>query len=167
MKAWQVARFLALLQMTEADTYIGSLGAKMHYFFWRPVTAIQLAATDGNPSTSADPEWQVVGWNPGGPPDQRYFPTQPIADYPSGHATAGGGASQLIKSFFGTDDISFSTTSATFPGTRSFTSLSQAARENSLSRIYVGYHFRKACMEGEQMGRNIGKWVYDHYLNEE
>jgi hypothetical protein len=167
MKAWQVARFLALLQMTEADTYIGSLGAKIHYFYWRPVSAIQLAATDGNPNTTADSDWQVIGWNPGGAPDMRYFPTPPIADYPSGHATAGGGAAELLKSFFGADDISFNTSSATFPTTRSYTSLSQAARENSLSRIYVGYHFRKACLEGEQMGRNIGKWVYEHYLNEE
>jgi hypothetical protein len=166
MKAWQVARLFALLQMTEADTYIGSLGAKKLYFYWRPVSAIQLAATDGNPNTEADAGWQVVGWNPAGPPDTRYFPTPPIPDYPSGHATAGGGAAQLIASFFGADNISFSTTSGTFSSTRSYTSLSQAARENSLSRIYVGYHFRKACIEGEAMGKNIGQWVYDHYLTE-
>jgi hypothetical protein len=50
---------------------------------------------------------------------------------------------------------------------RNFSSLSQAARENSLSRIYVGYHFRQAVMVGEQQGKNIGKWIFDHYLTEE
>jgi hypothetical protein len=45
--------------------------------------------------------------------------------------------------------------------------LSQAATENSLSRIYIGYHFRKACTAGQEQGKNIGKWVYDHYLGEQ
>ncbi|MEO6490064.1 MAG: vanadium-dependent haloperoxidase [Ferruginibacter sp.] len=166
MGAWQVARLLALLQMSEADAYIGSLEAKLHYFFWRPVSAIHLADTDGNPNTDADPDWEVVGWDPAGPPDERYWPTPPVPDYSSAHATAGGAGAEVMKNFFGTDNISFSSVSTSFGSTRNFTSLSQAARENSLSRIYIGYHFRQACMEGEQQGKNIGKWVYDHYLNE-
>ncbi len=167
MDAWQVARLLALLQMGEADAYIGSFDAKLHYFRWRPITAIRLAATDGNPSTTADPDWDVVGWNPVGVPDLRYWPTPPIADYASAHATAGGAGAELIKSFFDSDNICFSSTSTSYPSTRNFTSLSQAARENSLSRIYVGYHFRQACIEGEKQGKNIGKWIFDHCLKEE
>ncbi|MEJ7827887.1 MAG: vanadium-dependent haloperoxidase [Segetibacter sp.] len=167
MGAWQVARLLALLQMGEADAYIGSFEAKLHYFTWRPVSAIHLAATDGNPNTTADTDWEVVGWNPAGPPDLRYWPTPPVPDYNSAHAVAGGAGSELIKNFFGSDKMSFSSASTSYPSTRSFTSLSQAARENSLSRIYVGYHFRQACIEGEQQGKNIGKWIFDNYLKEE
>ena len=167
MGAWQVARLLALLQMSEADAYIGSFDAKLHYFFWRPVSAIHLAATDGNPNTTADPDWEVIGWDPAGPPDERYWPTPPVPDYSSAHATAGGAGAELMKNFFGSDKMFFSVASTSYPSTRNFTSLSQAARENSLSRIYVGYHFRKACMEGEQQGKNIGKWIFDHYLGEE
>jgi len=44
--------------------------------------------------------------------------------------------------------------------------LSQAARENSLSRIYVGYHFRKACDDGEALGRSVGGWIAAHSLEE-
>jgi hypothetical protein len=44
--------------------------------------------------------------------------------------------------------------------------LSQAARENSLSRIYVGYHFRKACLDGEALGRNVGTYIASHWLQE-
>lgn len=165
--AWQVARLLALLQMGEADAYIASFDAKLYYFRWRPVTAIHLAATDGNPSTTADADWDVVGWNPGGAPDLRYWPTPPIPDYASAHAAAGGAGAEVIRSFFGTDNIRFSSASTSYPSTRNFTSLSQAARENSLSRIYVGYHFRQACIEGEQQGKNIGKWIFDKYLGEE
>jgi hypothetical protein len=167
MGAWQVARLMALLQMTEADSYIGSMEAKRHYFYWRPVTAIHMADTDGNPNTTADPDWEVVGWNPAGPPDMRYWPTPPIPDYPSAHACAGGAAAALLMSFFGADNVSFSTNSNSLPATtRNYSSFSAAARENSLSRIYVGYHFRKACMEGEKQGNNIGKWVFDNYLSE-
>jgi hypothetical protein len=167
MNAWKVARLLALLQMGEADAYIGSFETKLHYFTWRPVSAIHLAESDGNPATTADLGWEVVGWNPGGTPDTRYWPTPPVADYSSAHAVAGGAGAELIKNVFGSDNQKFSLTSTSFPSTRSFTSLSQAARENSLSRIYVGYHFRQAVMVGEQQGRHIGKWIFDHYLTEE
>ncbi len=167
MGAWQVARLLALLQMSEADAYISNFDSKLHYFFWRPVSAIHLADTDGNPNTTADADWEVVGWNPAGPPDTRYWPTPPVPDHGSAHATAGGAGAELMKNFFGTDNISFSSASSSFPSTRNYISLSQAARENSLSRIYIGYHFRKACIDGEQQGKNIGKWIYDHYLGEE
>jgi hypothetical protein len=167
MGAWQVARLLALVQMSEADAYISSLDSKLHYFYWRPVSAIHLADTDGNPNTVADPDWEVVGWNPAGPPDFRYWPTPPVPDYGSAHATAGGAGSELIKNFFGTDNINFSSASTSYPSTRIFNSLSQASRENSLSRIYIGYHFRKAVTAGEQQGKSIGKWIFDHYLNEQ
>ena len=48
---WESARLFGLLNMAMADGYIGSLETKYHYNYWRPVTAIQLAATDGNPDT--------------------------------------------------------------------------------------------------------------------
>jgi hypothetical protein len=47
---------------------MGTSGHKYHYNYWRSVTAIQLAATDGNPNTIADPEWQPLR------------PTPPIPD---------------------------------------------------------------------------------------
>jgi hypothetical protein len=156
MDAWKTARMFALLQMSVADAYIASLKAKIIHFYWRPVTAIQLGDLDGNPNTVGDPNWQVL-----------WFPTPPITDHPSAHATAGGAAAEMMKQFFSKDDFNFSFSSITLPGNqRNFTSLSHAARENSLSRIYVGYHFRKAVDDGEALGRNIGDWVAQHALQE-
>jgi hypothetical protein len=156
MDAWKVARTLALLQMTQADAYIACLKAKMIHFFWRPVSAINLGNSDGNSNTVGDPDWDVL-----------VFPTPPVADHPSAHATAGGAAAELLKSIMEKDNFSFSLQSTTLPGhTRNFSSLSQAARENSLSRIYVGYHFRKACDDGEALGRSIGGWIAAHSLQE-
>ncbi len=111
---------------------------------------------DGNPNTIGDPNWQVL-----------WFPTPPVADHPSSHATAGGAAAEVMKQFFNKDDFSFLFESTTLPGSpRSFTSLSQAARENSLSRIYVGYHFRKASLDGEALGKSIGGWIATNSLQE-
>ncbi|MEO6611069.1 MAG: hypothetical protein ABIT05_00200 [Chitinophagaceae bacterium] len=156
MDAWKTARLLALLQMSIADAYIASLKAKMIHFFWRPYTAIRLGDSDGNPNTVGDPAWQVL-----------VFPVPPIADHPSAHATAGGAAAELMQQFFDKDNFSFSFESTSLPGNpRSYSSFSQAARENSLSRIYVGYHFRKACFDGEDLGRSVGGWVATHALPE-
>ena len=43
------------------------------------------------------------------------------------------------------------------PVFRTYTSFSQAADENGLSRILVGIHFRKAVEEGIQHSRKIAK----------
>ncbi|HLO82423.1 MAG TPA: hypothetical protein VK166_15770 [Chitinophagaceae bacterium] len=156
LDAWKTARLFALLQMSIADAYIACLKAKMIYFFWRPYTAIQLGDGDGNPDTAGDPTWQVL-WSP----------IPPITDHPSAHATAGGAAAELLKSFFDSNELNFSYESVSLPGNpRSFKSLSDAARENSLSRIYVGYHFRKACMDGEALGKSVGGWIATHSLLE-
>jgi hypothetical protein len=154
LDAWKTARLFALLQMTIADAYIACLKAKMIHFFWRPYTAILNGDNDGNPNTVGDPTWQVL-----------VSPIPPIADHPSAHAAAGGAASELLKHFFENDDLNFSFESSTLPGNaRNYESFSQAARENSLSRIYVGYHFRKACMDGEALGKSVGDWIGTHSL---
>ncbi|HET9278286.1 MAG TPA: hypothetical protein VFN95_08855, partial [Flavitalea sp.] len=49
-------------------------------------------------------------------------------------------------------------------GTRSFTSFSQAAKENADSRVMAGIHFRFACDAGLELGRNIGNWVTSNHL---
>ena len=160
---WENARLFGLLNMALADGYIGSFDTKYHqYNYWRPVTAIQLADTDGNPNTSADPTWTPL------------VPTPPIPDYDSAHSVEGGAASQVLKRFFGTDHISFTTCSLTLPAgstcddaspvLRSYTSFSQAREENGVSRILVGFHFRKAVDEGIEHGRKIGNRAVNRFL---
>jgi hypothetical protein len=159
---WENARLFGLLNMAMADGYIGSFDTKYHYNYWRPVTAIRLADTDGNPNTSADPTWTPL------------VATPPIPDYDSGHSVQGGAASQVLKRFFGTDHISFTTCSLTLPAgstcdaaapvVRSYTSFSQAREENGRSRILVGFHFRKAVDEGIDHGRKIGNRAVNRFL---
>lgn len=160
---WENARLFGLLNMALADGYIGSFDTKYHaYNYWRPITAIQTADTDGNPNTSADPTWTPL------------VPTPPIPDFDSAHAVEGGAAAQVLKRFFGTDHIGFTTCSLTLPAgstcddaspvVRSYTSFSQAREENGVSRILVGFHFRKAVDEGIDHGRQIGNRAVDYFL---
>ena len=51
------ARMFAAVDVATADADITVWHAKYIYGFWRPITAIQLADTDGNPATSPDPNW--------------------------------------------------------------------------------------------------------------
>jgi hypothetical protein len=159
---WENARLFALLNFVSADGYIANFDSKYYYNYWRPITAIRLGDTDGNPDTTGDP-----GWTP-------LLDTPPVPDYASGHSVQGGAMSEILRLFFGTDNISFSTCSTTLPPgstcndaspvTRSFTSFSQAAAENGLSRILVGIHFRKAVTEGIKHGGKIAQHTIVHYL---
>ena len=155
LDVWENARLFGLLNLALADGYIGSWESKYVFNFWRPVSAIQLADTDGNPATTGDPTWTPLQF------------TYPMPDHDSAHSVQGGAAAQVLRDFFGTDNIGFSACSLTLPtGSRCtdlspvfrhFDTFSQAANENGLSRILVGIHFRDAVEEGIQHGRQIGK----------
>ena len=159
---WENARLFALLNLALADGYIANFNSKYHYNFWRPITAIRLGDTDGNPDTAGDP-----GWTP-------LLETPPVPDHASGHSVQGGAGAEVMKLFFGTDNIAFKTCSLTMPAgqncdepsqkLRSFSSFTQAAEENALSRILVGIHFRKACREGVQHGRKIAQHTFMLHL---
>ena len=154
LDVWQYARLFALLHMAIADAYTANFETKYHVNFWRPITAIRQAASDGNPDTVADPTWESLA-----------PPTPPVPDFPSGHASAGGAAAEALKLFFGRDDLAFTLTTSSLPNvTRTYTSLTQAAEENAISRVYVGYHFRHATTIGLALGRTVGAYVFNQSL---
>jgi hypothetical protein len=151
---WENARLFGLLNMALADGYVGTFETKYELNFWRPVTAIRAADTDGNPDTDVDATWAPL------------VTTPPIPEHDSGHSVEGGAAAQVLRRFFGTDAISFENCSMTLPAgstcldaspvSRSYTSFTQAAEENGLSRILVGFHFRNAVEQGIKHGTRIG-----------
>ena len=159
---WENARLFGLLNLAMADGYIASWEAKYRYRFWRPITAIRLGDTDGNPATEAVPDWTPLQ------------PTYPMPDHDSGHAVQGGVAAEILKQFFGTDDIAFTACSTTVgpglgcadatPVYRSYSSFSQAADENAVSRIYIGIHFRNAVEDGVRHGRKIAERAVHLFL---
>jgi hypothetical protein len=147
------ARLFAALNLSFADSAIAFYDAKYSYQLWRPVTAIRLADTDGNPSTVGDPNWlPLVGNTPADP------------SYPGAHSTISAAGSDVLASFFG-DHQSFAVTSSVLPGvTRSFTSFSAAAEEAGLSRIYAGVHTRLDHTAGLTLGHDIANFVLHNAL---
>ena len=144
---WEAARAFALVNFAMADGFVAGFDAKYRFRFWRPVTAIHEAASDGNPRTKADATWQPL------------LPTPPVPDYPSTHTVLGAAAAEVLIALFG-DGVRYSATSLTLPGaTRHFAGFSTAARENGASRIYAGIHFERAVRDGHRQGRGIGRAV--------
>ena len=150
---WENARLFALMNMASADGYIADFAMKYTYHFWRPVSAIHAADADGNPATDGDSTWTPLRGTP------------PAPDHTSGHSVNGAAMAEVLARFFGTDAVGFSTSSTTLPGvTRFFASFSEAAEENADSRVYFGFHFRHAVMEGLKLGTKVGRFTFTHYL---
>lgn len=146
------SRLFALLGLGVADAAIVAWDAKYTYSNWRPITAIHEAGADGNPNTSADANWQPL------------ITTPPFPDYVSGHSTFSSTSATILADFFGTDALSFSTTSDGLTGvTRSYTSLSDAAAEAGQSRIYGGIHWQFSNTAGLEAGKELGDYVTDFY----
>lgn len=99
----QNARMFAIASVAMADAAIASWDAKFSADFWRPVTAIQQAATDGNANTTADPAWQPYGAPGPNPSSSSDDFTPPFPSWTSGHATMGSAMYQALASFFGTN----------------------------------------------------------------
>jgi hypothetical protein len=143
------ARLFALLNIAMADAGIAVWDAKFLYRFWRPVTAIPLAATDDNASTAADP-----GWTP-------LLPTPNHQEYPSGHGGLSGAGARVLARVFG-DRTRFTHRSDIAPyAPRTHPSFSAAADEANNSRVYGGIHFRTAVRDGRTIGDNVGRLVMD------
>ena len=141
------ARLFALVNVAMADAVIACWDSKYFYVFWRPITAIQLANTDGNSATTEDPTWTPLLITPN-------FP-----EYASGHATVSPAAATILGTFFG-NDSEFTLESETVPGVvRSYKSFTDAADEAFMARIYGGIHFRSACRDGHAMGTQVGSFV--------
>jgi len=151
----QDARLFALLNLIFADDVIAFYDAKYAYNFWRPVTAIREAATDGNRNTLPDPIWLPEVGN-----------TTPDPSYPGAHAVVSASGASVLISFFRRNHFDFTVTSEVLPGiNRSFTSFSAAAEEATLSRVFAGVHFRSDLTTGQRLGRQVADFVLDNFLS--
>ena len=142
------ARLFALLNISAADTAIAFFEAKYTYNFWRPVTAIQLAGSDGNPDTDPNPAWLPLPTK-----------TAPDPSYPGAHSAISKAGATVLTFYFG-NAFTFDVTSESMAGvTRHFTTFSAAAQEAGLSRIYAGQHFRSDHIAGKVLGKRVAEFV--------
>jgi hypothetical protein len=148
----QTARMFAMVDLAEADATTACYNEKAAWSFWRPVTAIQLADTDGNPGTVADPNWMPL------------LVTPPHPDFTSGHTCFTAASMSALAYFFGRDDISFSGYSAASGTTRYFSSFSQALIEVINARVWGGIHTRTADVQGAKIGGQVTAYMVGHYF---
>jgi PAP2 superfamily protein len=147
------ARLFATLNLSFADSAIAFYDAKYTYRLWRPVTAIRLADSDGNPDTVADPNWLPLAGNTAADPS-----------YPGAHSTISAAGADVLTSFYGNHEH-FSVASPALPGvTRSFSSFSAAAQEAGLSRIFSGQHTRLDHVAGLHLGHDVAGFVLHNAL---
>ena len=145
------ARLFSMLYLSAADAAICVWDDKEFWSFWRPITAIREADTDGNPATAMD-----GGWLP-------LIATPPYPDHPSGHAGISGSIVATLQNFFHTDRIAFSDTNVGGL-TRSWDRLSEAIEEIVDARVWSGIHFRTADEQGHRIGRQVAKFRDHHYF---
>ena len=149
------ARLFALMNLAAADAAIGVWDSKYFYNFWRPVTAIPGAATDGNARTDIYAGWTTL------------IPTPPYPDYVSGANGLTGAFTETLRQFFGTDSMTFTVKNPAaiiVDKERDFTSFSQAAQEVVDARVLLGIHFRFADEEGRRLGERVAHWTFQKFL---
>ena len=141
------ARVIALTNIALADAVIAIWNAKNTFDTWRPITAIQQAATDGNPDTSPDPNWAPL------------IATPPFQEYPAGHPGVSNAGASVLARFYG-NDTAFTATSFGLPGVEhSFTSFSSAIAQVEDARVWGGIHFRFACATAADVGAAVADYV--------
>ena len=149
------ARLFALANLAMADALISCWESKLHYSFWRPLTAIQEGDADGNDRTVGDPSWQPLINTPNYP------------DYTSGLNSVSGSATGVLARFFGTDEIAFTVATSApqaVQKTRSYLRFSDAAQDVVDARVWLGIHFRFADEVARRQGDRVAGWVVGHYL---
>jgi hypothetical protein len=157
------ARLFGMVTLAAADGAISCWNDKYHWRFWRPIDAIRLADTDGNPGTAADPAWRPLfdPATPSTPP----LATPNFPDHPSGHSCVTSSVVHSLQDFFGRDKVAFAVSSPRFPGQpRHFRRFSDLLAEIVDARVWGGIHFRNADEQGAGIGRNVARWERRHFF---
>ena len=141
------ARFLALVEMAWADSFIAMMDGKHAYMFWRPITAIQASAAPG----SSDAHWEPL------------ISTPPHPEYPCGHCLSAAAVGAVIEGEFG----------AAMPVLvvedgdrmlRRYANIMQYVDEVTISRMWAGVHYRFSNEAGKAVGLAIGRAAHQRHF---
>ncbi|MFE0628594.1 vanadium-dependent haloperoxidase [Streptomyces sp. NPDC058864] len=146
------ARLFAAANTAATDAVITAWDAKLHYGAWRPITAVHLAGTDGNPATEPDPQWQPL------------LVTPPHPDHISGHAAVAGAVAQTLAGLFGTTRLDLTFPSDLTGTTRHYDDAVRFNQDMIDARVWAGIHTRTADTEGCLAGARVARWTLAHYF---
>lgn len=149
------ARLFALYAMLADDLGLASADAKLHYNFWRPITAIRNADRDDNPATNADPAWEPLVNTPN------------HGEYPCGHCIFAGGIAELMSATGGKAPawgVRVSSVSLSGAAVQVLPDWDEWARQVSFSRTLGGVHYRFSNEAGDAMGRQLARLTLERVL---
>lgn len=154
-------RLFAVLNIAMADTSFTTWSGKRYYgesdtdVTWRPVTAIGLADTDGNPDTTLE-----FGWTP-------LLATPSHPEYPAGHPSLNGAGATVLLTYFD-DAQTFTLTTRTSSNVdlppRTYTSITQARNDGNNARIWGGMHYPSTVAVSNALGETIADYVNQHAM---
>jgi hypothetical protein len=142
------ARLFTLYGMIDDEVMLANAEAKLHYNFWRPVTAIRNADKDGNPATEPDPNWEPLITTPNHP------------EYPCAHCAQSAATAELMKSEYGNrpaSGVRIASLSNPAAIVQVLPTWDRWAEEVSASRTLGGVHYRFSNEAGAKMGRDIAR----------
>ena len=148
----------ALLTASIHDSVQTSQASKFVYRLWRPETAIAHADVDNNAATTAESPWVPL------------LVTPPYPSHSSNMACIGAGAARMLANVFQGDAQAFTATwySVTNPQAivhaQRYTTFSALGRDEGLSRIWAGIHFRFEIDTSEVSCYRVADYIYDNYL---
>jgi hypothetical protein len=147
------ARMFAAVDMSIADAIILVWHAKYVDGTWRPITAITLADTDGNPATDTDPNWMPL------------FPTPAYPEYPSGYTAFEASASRGLENVLHTRHLQLTLTSTAAPNLPRQYDSGRVLRQDVVNaRMWLGIHFRFGDTAARDLGVRLADWTLDHYF---
>jgi hypothetical protein len=158
------AQVLAMLNVALADAMISTLHWRYTIGSWRSIFVN--GWIEGIPSQPADGSLPLLAaWQPGFmqiEPSRALIP--PMANYPSLGSALAGAAQAALRNFFNTDEITFTLPVMAHAGdggavARTFTKISDAAREHAFVASVGGREIREACIAGYSLGTSIGGYV--------
>lgn len=135
----KAAQTFALTSIALYDGFISCWDEKYRSSYVRPVTVIK--------------EIMDKDWMP-------FLQTPPFPEYTSGHSTITAAAATVLTKLYRDNLVFEDSSDYKYIGLkRKFTSLSAAAEECSVSRVYGGIHYMISVNTGAQMGKQVGGLV--------
>ncbi|MCL6697881.1 vanadium-dependent haloperoxidase [Sphingomonas sp. NSE70-1] len=144
----QNARMFAMLAIINDDAILAVSDAKLHYDFWRPITAVRNGDKDGNDATAADAAWEPLIATPNHP------------EYPCAHCITASATAEFMKQESQDSPpsgVRVATQSIRLAAVQSLPSWDAWVKEVSFSRTLGGVHYRFSNEVGEEMGRKVAR----------
>jgi hypothetical protein len=147
------ARMYAATNLSAMDALMTVWRAKLIYGLWRPITAINLADTDGNPDTAADPAWLPLATTPAYP------------EYPSGYNVVTAAFLGGLAELFDTDTLHLNLISTAVPGVvRHYETGAEVRADVVDARVWLGFHYRFSDIVSRDLGLELVHWTLTHYF---